>query len=129
MERPDMCWPGELNVGTDRPRTCWQLFEDVGESSLRRLARGTELSEPSRAELFAVGAGETTLREKRILVTWLYGDAWEALQQPQYRRFRVQSWALTSLGDGTGIGEGEKYAYEFDDHAYATTNIQWRSRG
>ena len=56
-----------------------------------------------------------TMREKRILMTWLFGDAWAQIQLPKYALLRRRAFEKTGLlitkngkNDGQVIAEGLK---------------------
>ena len=56
---------------------------------------------------------KVSMREKRILSTWVFGEAWEEIQKDVYKDFRYKAWSYSGLActmsgvnDDAAIGEG-----------------------
>ena len=64
-----------------------------------------------------------TMREKRIMVSWIYGDAWEDFCGPKYAHFRRAAFERTGLlMTSTGKNDGQFTAEGLED-PYVVANV------
>ena len=71
------------------------------------------IDEPSETNWQRWEKNKVSARQKRILTTWIFGEAWADIQKPQYRALRLAAFAHSGCGitesgvnDHLVIGEG-----------------------
>ena len=88
--RSGLPWTGKRyrRMATNRCGTQRSSDKNVGKR-LYGILDGTIQSGSSRhEELWALGVGKITASEKRILMTFVFDEAWKKLQEPEYKRMK-----------------------------------------